>query len=81
MLGKLKNLTTLLVGDTQITDLGAKELRELNRLQHLDLGCPQITDAAMREVGILKHLTELFSFQAHRSRIQGLKDLNELAVI
>jgi Leucine-rich repeat (LRR) protein len=49
-LGGLKNLTTLKIFETQITDAGLKEVEGRKNLTWLDLSDTQITDAGLKEL-------------------------------
>jgi Leucine-rich repeat (LRR) protein len=46
----LKNLTTLDLSETKITDAGLKELRELKKLASLSLANTQITDTGLKKL-------------------------------
>ena len=46
----LKQLHTLNLNNTQVTDAGLKELAPHKQLQILELGSTKVTDAGMREL-------------------------------
>src|SRR5262249_23814159 len=63
--------------DTQITDAGLRELKELNSLQELDLGRTAVTDIGLKELKGLKSLQRLSLFNT-KVTDAGLKELKEL---
>ena len=68
------------LGDTQVTDAGLKELKELKNLTLLDLGGTQVTDAGLKELKDLKNLTslDLGGTQVTDAGLKELKDLKNL---
>jgi internalin A len=58
-LSGLRNLTTLSLYATSITDAGLKELSVLKHLTILDLGGTKITDAGLKELSGFKNLKSL----------------------
>ena len=82
-LAKLKNLTHLVLNDTQVTDEGLKKIVNLGKLIYLELKndpengyVPQITDAGLKELAKLKHLTELYLYGARVTQ-EGLAQLQQ----
>ena len=55
----LEQLTDLSLRNTQITDVGLKEVAKLKRLTTLDLSYTEITDAGLKEVAKITQLTRL----------------------
>ena len=60
-MAKLQQLTSLGLGENNITDVGIKEVAKLKKLTSLDLAfCLKITDVSLKEVAKLKKLKALF---------------------
>jgi Leucine-rich repeat (LRR) protein len=55
----LKNLKSLLLGQTKVTDAGLRELAPLKDLATLDLGGTKVTDDGLKELAPLQKLTTL----------------------
>jgi len=76
-LAGLKNLTTLRLRNTKVTDAGLKELTNLTNLTTLDLAGTRVTDEGLKELKTLKKLTTI---HLHFTRVTdaGLKELENL---
>jgi hypothetical protein len=55
----LENLSSLIVGRTQIGNAGLKELKDLTKLSSLLLGHIKVGDAGLKEIRNLKNLLTL----------------------
>jgi uncharacterized protein (TIGR03067 family) len=78
LLKDLKNLETLDLFKTKVTDAGLKELQGLNNLRSLSLGFTKVSDKGIKE---LKHLKSLNSLSLNNNTgitDAGLDDLAEL---
>jgi internalin A len=76
-LASLKQLHTLDLWHTEVTDIGLKELVPLKHLQTLKLWNGKVTDAGMKELAALKHLHTLELLSAPVTDV-GLKELAAL---
>jgi internalin A len=76
-LAALKNLQTLILWDTQVTDAGLKDLAALKNLQALNLGATQVTDAGLKELANFKELQTL-ALSHTEVTDAGLKELANL---
>ena len=59
--------TSVVVEETQVTDVGLKDLASLKSLQVLDLWETQVTDAGLKELAVLKSLQVV---QLARTKVQ-----------
>ena len=78
LLKVFKDLKSLNLNRTHITDSGLKELSELKDLTTLGLGNTAITDAGLRELKGFKNLTTLDLGEDNHITDKGLKELREL---
>ena len=80
-LSRLKNLQVLLLwGGGKMTGVAMKHLAGLNKLRHLDVRGPGVTDAGLKEIAAL---TSLESLDLRRSKITdaGVKELSGLKAL
>ena len=83
VLANLNQLKKLHIQDTEITDVGLKEVAKLKQLTSLNLYCSeisssQITDAGLMEVVTLTNLTMLNLDGQKKITDKGLKELAKL---
>jgi hypothetical protein len=83
-LGNLKDLTTLCLTNTAVTDAGLKEIKNLKNLTTLNRNGAIVKDEGLKELKDLKYLTSLFiGYPCHitdagTKELQGLKSLSTL---
>src|SRR5262249_56687988 len=74
-----RDVTTLYLSHTRVTDEGLKELEHLKNLQRLHLGGAQVTDAGLRtlrEIGLLHVLANATAKDGKRP--SGPRDVTSL---
>ena len=78
--GDLEKVTRLILADTQITDVGLKEVAKLQKLKQLYLQRTKITDAGLKEVAHLQQLTylELYGTQITDAGLKEVAKLQQL---
>jgi hypothetical protein len=76
-LSELKQLESLDVGCTSVSDTGLEGVRALKHLRSLDLGCTRVSDRTLEEVGELRHLRSL-DLGYTRVSDAGLRSLGRL---
>ena len=70
------DVTELLLGNTQVTDAGMKELKGLKNLQKLFLNQTQVTDSGLKELKELKNLRVLYLVGTQVTDA-GIKEMKE----
>ena len=73
----LAKVTSLILGNTKVTDDGLKNLTNLQNLTYLSLEATRITSAGLKDVAKLQNLKSLF---LHETQItdEGLKEVAKL---
>jgi hypothetical protein len=67
--GGMTTLTTLYLGDSNVTNVGLRELRDLTALSNLHLNyCPSVTDVGLQELTTLTALTHLHVYDCSTSK-------------
>jgi Leucine-rich repeat (LRR) protein len=79
-LAALKNLKTLDLINTKVTDDGLKELARLKGLQGLHLGGTEVTDAGLKHLKSLKALRQL-DLSTTKVSDNGVKELTDLKTL
>ena len=65
----MTTLTRLNLGDSNVTNVGLRELRGLTALSTLRLNfCPSVTDVGLQELTTLTALTTLYVFNSSTSK-------------